>query len=58
MRNLDWNEGAPDELKAGMAVQWPDGNILLIGDFDDALSRTEHRDDDYIRAVASIAKPA
>lgn len=31
MRNLDWNEGAPDELVPGMIVDDVDDGLIVIG---------------------------
>ncbi|XAI95235.1 hypothetical protein [Leptolyngbya phage Lbo-JY16] len=31
MRNLDWNEGAPDEIVVGMALQQDNGRIYIVG---------------------------
>lgn len=33
-RNLDWQQGAPDKLEAGMVVQWDQGMVSLIGHID------------------------
>ncbi|HEJ3436121.1 TPA: hypothetical protein SL386_001676 [Pseudomonas aeruginosa] len=29
--NVEWNEGAPKELKAGMLLEYADGLVSLIG---------------------------
>ncbi|HIE0453198.1 hypothetical protein H2O01_29235 [Pseudomonas aeruginosa] len=31
IRNVQWNEGAPKELKAGMLLEYADGLVSLIG---------------------------
>lgn len=31
MRNLDWSEGAPDELVPGMVIDEGEGNLVFIG---------------------------
>jgi hypothetical protein len=33
MINIEWTEGAPDRLEAGMVVRVDGGEPLLIGDF-------------------------
>lgn len=38
MRNLDWNEGAPDELVPGMIVCNGSGQLTIIGHVDNVLS--------------------
>ena len=38
MKTVDWNEGEPVALEAGMIVQWHDGQVSLIGHYDERMS--------------------
>lgn len=40
---IQWHEGAPEKLEAGMLIQWEDTDIELIGSVDDgsSVSRNE-----------------
>lgn len=35
---VDWMEGTPQRLEAGMLVQWHDGQVSLIGHYDERMS--------------------
>ncbi len=63
MIDIDWVKGAPDELRAGMIVQYRSGSVMLIGHVDDKLcvdpATYEHWETfmDYIEAWAWLVKP-
>jgi len=29
--SIEWNDGAPEKLEAGMALLYPSGSILIVG---------------------------
>lgn len=70
MRNLDWHEGAPDELVPGMALHIAGGNIdrfMIIGHTDAAgqssLNSPDERGEvseeyrDYVKRWAYLIQP-
>lgn len=38
MIDIDWVKGAPARLEAGMVVQWYDGQLSIIGHYDERMS--------------------
>lgn len=48
MIDIDWLKGAPARLEAGMVVQWYDGQLSIIGHYDERMS---------VEASADTAEP-
>lgn len=38
MIDIDWVKGSPASLQAGMVVQWYDGQLSIIGHYDEVMS--------------------
>ena len=56
MRNLDWHEGAPDELVPGMIVCNGSGQLTIIGHVDNALSYSASSEIQISESMAEICK--
>lgn len=56
MRNLDWNEGAPDELMPGMVIQWPGGFIAIVGHIDTEFCQEPPRQADIQERISKIER--
>ncbi|WP_349573101.1 hypothetical protein [Azotobacter salinestris] len=50
IRNLQWNEGAPEKLEPGMLLLYGTGSVLIVGDCSEMMP-------DGVSAWAWLVKP-
>lgn len=53
---IEWHEGAPDKLEAGMYLQWSDGQLTLVGDCDFELSYGPASKDEMANSMDAVVR--